>query len=241
MPGNGLRRTALAAVTFAAAAASTAAVAPLVEGAAIGPGWRVVNLPQQKIPATRYSVETVDGRQALRVHAQASYGNLVHDWPAGSVAPQRLRWSWRVQQPNPATDLRNKAGDDLAVKVCMSFDLDMARVPFFERQVLHLARSRTGEALPAATLCWAWGGAEAQGALLPNAYSRRVRYIVLRTAQDAASTWFEESRDVAADFKRAFGDESAELPPVTALIVAGDADNTGGTSVAHVSGLRAQP
>jgi hypothetical protein len=49
---------------------------------------------------------------------------------------------------------------------------------------------------------------------------------------------------VAADFRRAFGDEVAAaepLPPLTAVIVAGDADNTGGTSVAQVSGLRAEP
>ncbi|MDP3224634.1 MAG: DUF3047 domain-containing protein, partial [Rubrivivax sp.] len=59
--------------------------------------------------------------------------------------------------------------------------------------------------------------------------------------EDSSSTWFEESRDVAADFQRAFGDESPVLPPVTALIVSGDADNTGGASLAHVSALRGEP
>ena len=106
---------------------------------------------------------------------------------------------------------------------------------------LKLARSRSGQDLPAATLCWVWGAAEAKGALLPNAYSRRVRYIVLRNREDALATWFEESRDVAADFRRAFGDEAADVPPLTALIVAGDGDNTGGASVAHVSALRLEP
>ena len=31
------------------------------------------------------------------------------------------------------------------------------------------------------------------------------------------------------------------LPPLVAVIVAGDADNTGGHSIAHVSGLRFAP
>jgi hypothetical protein len=126
----------------------------------------------------------------------------------------------------------------------MSFALPDAKVPFVERQLLRLARARTGQALPAATLCWVWGASEAVDTVLPNAYTRRVRYLVLRNAQSATATWLDEKRDVAADFRRAFGDEVAAaepLPPLTAVIVAGDADNTGGTSVAQVSGLRAEP
>ncbi len=229
--------------SVSALALAAAVLGPLVQGGAPGPGWRVVNLPQQQMPATRYTAETVDGREALRVQASASYGNLVHELPPGD-APRVMQWAWRLQQPNPAVDLRSKAGDDSAVKVCMSFALPDAKVPFVERQLLRLARARTGQALPAATLCWVWGASEAVDTVLPNAYTRRVRYLVLRNAQSATATWLDEKRDVAADFRRAFGDEVAAaepLPPLTAVIVAGDADNTGGTSVAQVSGLRAEP
>ena len=146
-----------------------------------------------------------------------------------------------MEQPNAGTDLRVKAGDDAAVKVCLSFDLPLDAVPFVERQLLRLARSRSGEALPAATLCWLWAGAEERGALLDNPYTRRVRVIVLRNQTDTPGAWLEESRDVAADFRRAFGDESATVPPLTAVIVSGDADNTGGRSVAFVSGLGFEP
>ncbi len=206
----------------------------------MGPAWRVVGLPQQSLPLTRYAVDTVGGRPALRVQVAASYGNLVQDLPA-VPAPRTLSWSWRVQQANPSTDLRSKAGDDTAVKVCMSFELNIDQVPFLERQVLRMARASTGQDLPAATLCWVWGSAEARGALLPDPFSRRVRYIVLRQSQDPLSTWFDETRDVAADFRRAFGDESPDVPPVTAVIVSGDGDNTGATSLAHVADLRWQP
>ena len=247
MPGSGVRRALsrslaglLAATLATAVLAAPAVLAPLVQGARIAEPWHVVTLPQQSKPVTRYSAEMVDGREALRIQAEASYGNLVHELPAAE-APQRLRWAWRMQQPNTAVDLRSKAGDDAAVKVCMSFDMALDRVPFMERQVLRIARNRTGQDLPAATLCWVWGAAENKGALMPNAFSRRVRTIVLRNGSDALATWFEESRDVAADFRRAFGDESAEPPPVSAIIVAGDGDNTGGASLAFVSSLRMEP
>jgi hypothetical protein len=214
-----------------ALALAAAGLSPLLHNGAVGPAWREVNLPQQATAATRYSFDNVDGRDALRVQTAASYGNLVHEL-AAVPAPHTLRWS---------VDLRVKAGDDAAVKVCMSFDMPTDRVPFVERQLLRLARARSGLALPAATLCWVWAGAEPQGALLPNAYTRRVRYIVLRQAQDRLATWYDETRDVAADFRRAFGDESADLPPVVAVMVAGDGDNTGASSLAHVSDLRFGP
>ncbi len=220
---------------------------PLVVGNGLGAGWQVANLPAQKPPVTRYSAEMVGGRAALRLDAQASYGNLLYALPAAPrlVAPARLQWAWRVEQPNPGTDLRGKPGDDVAAKVCISFDLPLAKVPFEESLLLRLARSRTGQNLPAATLCWVWGGPEAAGSVIDNAFSRRVRYVVLRTAADASNTWFEETRDIAADFRRAFGDEwpakNTDLPPISAVLVGADADNTGGHSVAHLADLRLLP
>ena len=228
----------------AARAQQPPALPPLVVGSSLGAGWQVANLPEQKPPATRYGAEGVQGRKALRLEAQASYGNLLYGWPGGPV-PARLQWAWRVAQPNPGTDLRGKPGDDVAAKVCLSFDLPLAQVPFGERTLLRLARSRTGQNLPAATLCWVWGGPEAAGSFIDNAFSRRVRYVVLRTAAEAGGGWFEENRDVAADFRRAFGDEwpasQPALPPLAAVLVGADADNTGGLSVAHIADLRWAP
>jgi len=258
MPGDGVdMRTALIASLVALALAlALALAAPVAHAQAqaqaqaqlqlqlpplvVGNIWRVANLPEQKPPVTRYSAETVGERAALRLDAQASYGNLLHALP-GVAAPARLQWAWRLQQANPGTDLRGKPGDDVAAKVCMSFDLPLAQVPFGERTLMRLARSRTGQNLPAATLCWVWGGPEAAGSFIDNAFSRRVRYVVLRTSADASGVWFEESRDIAADFRRAFGDEAQQMPPLTAVLVGADADNTGATSVAHIAGLRFAP
>ena len=229
----------------ATSAAHAATLPPLVDGDQVASAWHVVTLPQQGTkPVTRFSAERVDGRMALRVDADHSYGNLVFDTPPGPL-PQRLRWSWRMQVPNPAADLNQRAGDDAAVKVCVAYDQPLDRVPFTERQLLRLARASTGQPLPAATLCYVWTGAEPRGALIDNAYTHRVRYIVLRNAGDGIGVWLDESRDLAADFVRAFGDESptaaVKLPPLVAVIVGGDADNTGLHTVAHLTALRFEP
>jgi hypothetical protein len=243
MPGAVASSRALllaAALALPAGLTSAAALAPLTDGDPVAAGWRVATLPRQTKPVTRYSAERIDGRPALRIDADRSYGNLVFDLPAGPL-PQRLRWSWRVQVPNPAADLQQRSGDDAAVKVCVSYELPLDQLPFTDRQVLRLARASSGQALPAATVCYVWAGSEPRGALIANAFTRRVRYIVLRNAIDGPGIWVDESRDLAADFLRAFAEESPQVPPLLAVIVGGDADNTGLHTVAHISALRFEP
>ncbi len=215
MPGAGaeaVRRVAAALAVVAASATPPAAgqpapapvpvPAPVADGA-LHPAWRVAGLPQQKPPLTQYAAAKVDGVEALLLDARASYGNLVLDL-SGRAPPLRIGWRWRLEQANPALDLRRKAGDDSPAKVCLAFDLPLAAVPIVERQLLRLARGRG----------------------------------------DATGRWYDELRDVAADFRRAFGDEwtdPARLPPLSALIVGADADNTGASSRALLAGPYLEP
>lgn len=217
--------------------------------AAPGPApapWRFAGLPQQRLPATRFEVEALPppgqggSGLALRVEARGSYGNLLHEWPAqqAGMARGRLAWSWRVEQPLAGADLRSKAGDDTALKVCAMFDMPRERVPFVERQLLRLAESRLGQPIPAATLCWVWDPSLPRETLLPNAHSRRLRFITLG---GQPGQWEHEERDLARDFQRAFGEESPELPPLQALAIGADADNTAGHSIGWLRQLRWLP
>jgi hypothetical protein len=223
-----------AAVGAAGASALTDPVAAL---GAPAPPWRVVGLPRQTMPYTRYQVIERDGQRVLEIDAQASYGTLVHEL-AGDVGAQGLSWSWRIELDNPATDLRTKQGDDHVAVVCALFDMPLAGVPFLERQLLRLARVFSGQALPAATLCYAWDPRQPSDRQLMSPYTRRVRLIVLRGSGEPLQAWRQEERNLPADFQRLFGEESAELPPLRALVLAADADNTGGRSIAHLRDLK---
>lgn len=238
---GGLAAACLAAVSVGLTAPANAQIPPLVEPGpepALSTAWKRIGLPEQKPPLTVYAAERVEGRAAVRIDAEGSYGNLVHEMP-GPARLRTLQWSWRMERPNPRADLRTKAGDDVAARVCLSFDLPMERVPFVERQLLRLARARSGQALPAATLCWVWDRALPVGTVVENAYSRRVRMIVARNGTHPTGAWLDESHDVATAWRLAFGDESETPPPVLAVIVAGDADNTGERTRAHVADVRA--
>jgi hypothetical protein len=213
--------------------AAAAALGPLV-GADATPltPWQFQGLPEQKPAKTRFVGVDLDGSRVLRVEADKSYGTLVH--PLENASAGTLSWRWRVDEPVAGADLRTKPGDDAALKVCASFDMPIARVPFIERQLLRLASSRVGRPLPTATLCYVWDTSVPADTLLRNAYTARVRFI---TAQGPLGAWRRERRDLAADFRRAFGDESDTVPPLAAVLVGADADNTGGRSAGYLSEL----
>lgn len=207
-----------------------------------GSAWQRAGLPRQTKPWTRFSVVHVDGEPVLQLDADNSYGNLVQLVPDGALKPGGsagpvLSWRWRVLQPNPAADLQHKDGDDTPVKVCAMFDMPLAAVPFLERQLLRLLRERSGEALPTATVCYVWDAKLAPGTVLDNAFTRRMRMIVLQGPQAPLRSWQAQQRNLGADFLQLFGQESRAVPAVLAIAVGADADNTHARSQAQVADL----
>ena len=225
-----------------AGAAPAAGLVPLESGSGPVPPapWHVAGLPLQKKPFTRFSIEQVDGRRVLRVEADRSYGNLVHPLPGGD-AGRFLSWRWRVDVPNEHANLRTRAGDDSAAEVCVIFDLPLQAVPFVDRQMVRLARTQSAELLPAATVCYVWDTHLPIGTTLDNAFTRRIRLIVLRGADMAPMTWRIERRDVRADFIRLFGDEATEMPDIIGVGIGADADNTQSRSLAYIADLVLEP
>ena len=204
--------------------------------------WRIVGLPKANKPLTRFDMVPVDGRMVLRVQTDKSYANLEHDLPNPAVPPgTMLRWHWRLDQPLVGTDLRRREGDDSPLKVCALFDMPIERLGFVERNLLSAARSVSGEHLPAATLCYVWDATLPAGTLLDNAYSRRLRFIVLDSGQKQLGQWVAHGQDLAADFHRAFGNESPDVPPLQGVLVGGDSDNTGGQSLGYVGNITLSP
>jgi hypothetical protein len=232
---------ALGLVAFAAGVVADGAsmlTDPVGAFGAPSPPWQVVGLPRQSRPYTRYTVVEHDGQRVLEIDAQASYGTLVHEFTDGAAGQRHLSWSWRIERDNPATDLRSRAGDDHPIVVCALFDLPITAVPFVERQFLRIARAFSGQSLPAASLCYTWDARLPRETVLDSPFTRRVRLIVLHGSGEPLQAWQREERDLPTDFLRLFGDESRTLPPLRAVVVAADADNTGGHSIAHLRGLQ---
>lgn len=204
--------------------------------------WRVAGVPGGKIPLTHFSMVDMGGRKVLRVATAKSYGNLVHDLPAGATAAGlRLNWRWRLENALQGADLLTRQGDDSPLKVCVLFDMPLEKLGLIERNLFRVARAASTEKLPSATLCYVWDDRLSPETMLSNAYTSRVRLIVTTSGAQQLGQWVQQSRDIAVDFRRAFGAESDSLPPVMAILVGGDADNTGGRSTGYLEDIRLAP
>lgn len=129
-----------------------------------------------------------------------------------------LRWRWRVLEHPPGADPAVRARDDRAAGVLV-----------IVRRSIIPGRTRA--------LLYQWTPARPAGEWGRSPYSGRVATVVLRDAP-ADSLWREETRDLEADLRRAFG----EVPErIAAIGVICDSDNTGGRAAAEFGALEVRP
>lgn len=182
-------------------------------------GWKVLTF--DGIPATQFN-GTVEG--VLDVRADRSSSVLYHTIDDGAETPGTLSWSWQVIDALPATDLTKTDGDDrvLALHIGFADDSWMSRLkgvmsPFARGHVL----------------TYVWGGAQKTAFAHPHLPDNGFM-IIRRTAATPSGTWFQETVDLAADYKRIFGEAP---PPVAFVGISGDADDLASTSFGKIKDI----
>jgi hypothetical protein len=112
--------------------------------------WRLADIPKLK-PSERSLVEQ-DGRQVLRIKADAAAGGLLHPLDLPGDQPWQLSWQWRTEQKLEQARFATREGDDYAARVYVLLDYPLDSLSFVTRQKLRLARTFFDPELPAARL-----------------------------------------------------------------------------------------
>jgi hypothetical protein len=134
-----------------------------------------------------------------------------------------LQWRWKVSRILEHADMDHKLGDDYPARVYVFFDVPLESLSFVDRSKIRISRMVAGAEVPTAALCYVWDNKHRIGHTAWSPYTDRVRKIVLQSGPARIGQWMSESRDVAADFREAFG---FEAPAVTGVAVGNDSDNT---------------
>jgi Protein of unknown function (DUF3047) len=201
--------------------------------------WHFVGLPERYAkPPTLIDLHEIDGKKALRLRNDKSWGSLAHTWTGPA---QTIGFQWRLDKALAKASFTAKTTEDAALKVCLSFDMPADRIPSGERTLFKFAQFLSREKLPTATLCYVWAHAEEVGSVHASPTTARVRYMVLDSGAAPLKTWQTHQRNISADFLKAFGTESATVPAVTAIVVGADSDNTQDTSLGYISDIVVQP
>jgi hypothetical protein len=239
-------RTALAAISLAAIVAAATQVhgAPAAidvgafsaarPGGVIPDGWMPLKFARID-RETRYSLVADEGATVVRAEADASASGLIRRIEIDPRADPILEWRWKVANLVEKSDLMAKRGDDYAARVYVAFKYDPARVSLWNRVKYGIIRALYGEYPPHAGINYVWATREPAGTSAWNAYTDRVRMIVVRSGPADLGRWVSESRNVLDDYRAAFGEEP---PPIAGVAIMTDTDTTGGRAVAWYGDIR---
>ncbi len=116
-----------------------------------------------------------------------------------------LQWRWKVAELPRGGDARNKATDDQALQIYVTF-------PRFPNAV----RSRV--------IGYIWDTTAPAGTIVKSQKTGLVTYVVMRSGSAEIGRWVTETRNVCADYKKIYGEEPDEK--IEALSIGIDSDDT---------------
>lgn len=193
------------------------------------PGWRPLTF--KKIDShTRYQLVRDGDTVVVKARASASAAGLVRELSVDAREYPILSWRWKVENILQAGDVHRKDGDDYPARLYITYRYDPQRVSAWERAKYEAAKFFYGVYPPLRSINYIYESHAPVGTIVPNAYTDRVRMIVVRSGRAELGRWIQEERDLYADYRAAFNEEP---PQISGIAIMTDTDNTGESATAY--------
>lgn len=187
---------------------------------------------------TKYQLVSDNGKRVLHAYAAQASSGLLQKVSIDPIKQPALSWRWRIGGLVASADNHDRALEDAPARVILAFDGDKDKLPFADQIFFETARVMTGHDFPYATLMYIRGRQAPVGSIIPNARSNRIKMIVVASGPAGVGEWHHFSRDIVADYERAFGEKPGKLVGVGVLT---DTDNTGETVEAWYDDIQLAP
>ena len=184
-------------------------------------GWQPMALPGKA--ATRYSWTEKEGRPALEATSERSASIWRKRLEPALANVGEVSFSWWAQALIPNASVADIDREDAVARVIFGFGGDIDKLPLRTRMKFELAQALTGEVPPYATLMYVWDSKLPVGTVVINPRSDRIRKIVVDSGPGQLHRWRDHKRDLAADFRLAFGEAPG---PLMSMAVMTDSDNS---------------
>lgn len=183
--------------------------------------WHALLLPGKQ--ETVYTWTHKDGRLALAAESDGSASIWRKRLMPGQAQVGLVNFSWWVQDLVPDASVGDPAREDAPARVIFGFAGEIGSLPARTRAMFDFAHALTGEHPPYATLMYVWDSKLPVGTVVINSRSDRIRKIVVDSGPEQLRRWRDHQRDLAADFRLAYGEEPGALSSVAVMT---DSDNT---------------
>ena len=192
-------------------------------------GWEPLTF--EKIEKhTDYRLVEDNGTTVVRAESDASASGLIRKIRIDPRKYPVIEWLWRATGIYENGDVTEKSGDDYPARIYIAFEYDPENVGFWERAKFKTIKVIYGEYPPIGAINYIWASNATKGKIMPNAYTYRVKMIVVESGPKNTNTWVSESRNILEDYKTAFGEDP---PMIRGIAIMTDSDNTGESTITY--------
>ena len=185
-------------------------------------GWHFYRIAPYK-KNTVYRLENYQGRTVLAANSKTSASGLAVKLRPRSAQNLWLQWEWKAVGAMPQADNADSQRDDAPLRLLVAFDGNKSRLSLKEKLTFEMANLISGQEMPYATVMYIWSGKNTANTILNNAHTSRVKMIVVDSGWDNLGEWRKHERDLAADYKLAYGETPGNVIGIALLT---DTDNT---------------
>ena len=193
------------------------------------PGWTPLifsNIERQ----TAYYLTHLQNKIVVKAYSEDAASGLYRKLDIDPTKYPQLRWQWKIDKLIETADIHSKEGDDYPARIYVSFDYDTERLSVFEKFKLNVYTALHGEAPPLAVINYVWDNKAPVDTVISNAYTDRVKMIVVQSGPAAVGQWRSETRNVFEDYQKAFGEAPLRI---TSIALMTDTDNTHSTASSY--------
>lgn len=185
-------------------------------------GWHFYRIAPYK-KNTVYRLENYQGKTVLSANAKSSASGIAIKLRPRSVQSLWLQWEWKAEGAILEADNTERQKDDAPLRMLVAFDGNKSKLSLKEKITFEMAHLISGQEMPYATLMYVWSANSPVNTVLDNAHTSRVKMIVVDSGWDHLKEWRRHQRDLAADYKMAYGENPGKVIGIALLT---DTDNT---------------
>lgn len=191
-------------------------------------GWEPLSLGDA--PASTYALVRDGTRVVVRGQANRSASGLVRRIRVDLAQHPTLAWRWKVDGVIAHGNVARRDGDDYPARIYVTFDYPVSRLSFGDRVKYRALRALGYRNIPTRALNYIWANRADETRIVPNPFSDWVQMVPVESGPANVGRWRDVRRNVAADYRAAFG---TEAPAITGIAIMTDADNTRGQATAY--------
>ena len=179
-------------------------------GGAFPGGWQELRFSKFRA-STKFELIDDGGTTVAHATSENSSSVMMENVDIDPRQHPLLTWRWKAPRLVPGANSTSRKTEDAPVRLIIVFDGDKDKLSFSDQMTFAETRLLLGVEPPYATLEYTWGDGAAKESIIENGWNKRIRLLLVESGGDRVGEWVTETRNIAEDFRRAFGEAPGRI------------------------------